>query len=83
MYGFKLYETSSHYSKVDPAGYDCLVSLMWDVVHYKGQLWSNCLHPITACSWTEMVFYKTLIPRIASVYGTQDIPSPNLVDAPK
>lgn len=74
MYGVKLYETSSVYTTVDPAGYSCLVSLMWDVVHYRAQLWSHCLDPVASCSWNEMMLYMGLIPRIASVYGASNVP---------
>ncbi|KAF9539135.1 hypothetical protein EC957_005776 [Mortierella hygrophila] len=83
MYGAKVYETSFDYATADPAGQSCLVSLMWDVVHYKAQLWSNCFDPATACSWNEMMLYMTLIPKIASIYGAPDVPAPILVDAPK
>lgn len=74
MYGVKVYETSSVYATVDPAGQSCLVSLMWDIVHYKAQLWSHCLDPVMICSWNEMMLYMGLIPRIASVYGVPDVP---------
>jgi hypothetical protein len=74
MYGVKVYETSSVYATVDPAGHSCLVSLMWDVIHYKAQLWSHCLDPVVSCSWNEMMLYMGLIPRIASVYGAPNVP---------
>ncbi|KAF9155516.1 GTP-binding nuclear protein gsp1/Ran [Linnemannia schmuckeri] len=81
IYGVKLYETSSVYATVDPAGQNCLVSLMWDVVHYKAQLWSHCLDPMMYCSWNEMMLYMSLIPRIASIYGATDVP-PIVVNGP-
>ncbi|KAF9908587.1 RNA helicase [Linnemannia zychae] len=83
MYGVKLYETSSQYAIADPTGYSCLVSIMWDVVYYKAQLWSHCLDPVAVCSWNEMMLYMGLIPRIASVYGAQNVPAPQLIDGPK
>ncbi|KAK3832838.1 MAG: hypothetical protein J3R72DRAFT_453719 [Linnemannia gamsii] len=83
MYGVKLYETSSEYVLADPAGHSCLVSLMWDIVHYKAQLWSTCLDPVAVCSWNEMMLYMGLIPRIASVYGAQNVPAPQLIAAPE
>jgi hypothetical protein len=35
------------------AGFQCLVSLMWDVVHYKAKLWGHCLDSQSACPWTD------------------------------
>ncbi|KAF9103865.1 hypothetical protein BGX29_002812 [Mortierella sp. GBA35] len=57
MYGVKLYESSSEYVVADPEGQGCLVSLMWEIVHYNAQLWSHCLNPVAACSWIEMTSY--------------------------
>ncbi|KAF9896506.1 hypothetical protein BX616_007310, partial [Lobosporangium transversale] len=74
IHGAKVHENIGVYHREDPKGFDCLVALMWDIVHYKAKLWGACLDPKTACPWGEMMHYFTIIPKIASIYGAQNPP---------
>ncbi|KAG0046839.1 hypothetical protein BGZ83_007994 [Gryganskiella cystojenkinii] len=74
LHGAKLYSNASLFRVNEPAAFDCLVSLMWDIVHYKATLWDQCLDPGVGCPWLEMMHYFTIIPRIASLYGVNDPP---------
>ncbi|KAG0251592.1 hypothetical protein DFQ27_008651 [Actinomortierella ambigua] len=67
----------------DPAAMACLTALMWDIVHYKAELWKGAFNPNTACTWPEMMEYFTSIPRIAAIYGTPVPAAYKLVDSPK
>ncbi|KAI9232054.1 MAG: hypothetical protein BYD32DRAFT_429321 [Podila humilis] len=78
IHGAKLYEESSGFRVAEPAVFECLSALMWDSVHYKAVLWSKCLDPAAACSWTEMMQYMTIIPRMAAVYGAKNPPVSSL-----
>ncbi|KAF9438056.1 hypothetical protein BGZ76_009928, partial [Entomortierella beljakovae] len=74
IHGAKVYNSIGVLKAEEPISYNCLVSLMWDVVHYKANLWSTCLKPDTACSWPEMMHYLEMIPKVASVYGFESPP---------
>ncbi|KAG0343368.1 hypothetical protein BG004_005366 [Podila humilis] len=66
----------------EPAVFACLVALMWDSIEYNGKLWGSCLQPETACPWSEMMQYLTMIPRIAAVYGAPNPPAQVLLHGP-
>ncbi|KAI1320843.1 hypothetical protein EDD11_009800 [Mortierella claussenii] len=83
IHGVKLFAGIDDYLSKDPAGFRCVSAMMWDIVRYRGHLWSNCLNPTTACPWAEMMQYLTMIPKIASIYGAQNPPAAILVDPPK
>ncbi|KAG0332785.1 hypothetical protein BG004_001098 [Podila humilis] len=83
IHGIKLFPESSGFRTAEPAAFECLSQLMWDIVHYKASLWSKCLDPAAGCPWPEMMQYMTIIPRIAAVYGAKNPPAQVLVDPPQ
>ncbi|KAG0090486.1 hypothetical protein BGZ93_007664 [Podila epicladia] len=72
----------SYFNTREPASFNCLVGLMWDSIQYKGQLWSKCLSPDTACPWAEMMQYLEMIPRTAAVFGAPNPPAQVLLNGP-
>ncbi|KAF9111946.1 Succinate--CoA ligase [GDP-forming] subunit beta, mitochondrial [Mortierella sp. AM989] len=82
IHGANVHTSVEQYKVAEPVAYNCLVSLMWDIVHYKAKLWGTCLQPKTACPWPEMMHYMEMIPKVASIYGVKNPPSQVLVDGP-
>ncbi|KAG0237273.1 hypothetical protein BGW41_000231 [Actinomortierella wolfii] len=76
-------KTYNTFKTEDPAAMACLTAIMWDVVHYKAELWKGAFNPNTACTWTEMMQYFTIIPKVAAVFGTPTPAAYELVGAPK
>ncbi|KAF9912407.1 hypothetical protein EC991_011099 [Linnemannia zychae] len=83
IHGDELFNTTSDFRNGDPPAFQCLVSLMWNVVHYKDTLWSTCLNPGKSCVWAEMMAYLQIITKVASIYGMRTPPPAVLIDAPK
>ncbi|OAQ29166.1 hypothetical protein K457DRAFT_138203 [Linnemannia elongata AG-77] len=74
IHGDELFNVTSDFRNGDPPAFDCLVSLMWNVVHYKDTLWSSCLQPDKACVWAEMMQYLQIVTKVASIYGMRTPP---------
>ncbi|KAF9923479.1 hypothetical protein FBU30_006486 [Linnemannia zychae] len=83
IHGDELFNATSDFRNGDPASFQCLVSLMWNVVHYKDTLWSSCLEPSKRCVWAEMMQYLQIITKVASIYGMRTPPAAVLIDPPK
>ncbi|KAK3847568.1 MAG: hypothetical protein J3R72DRAFT_431672 [Linnemannia gamsii] len=83
IHGDELFNTTSDFRNGDPPAFECVVSLMWNVVHYKDTLWKSCLHPEKACVWAEMMAYLQIVTKVASIYGMRTPPPAILIDAPK
>ncbi|KAI7819196.1 hypothetical protein BC939DRAFT_460527 [Gamsiella multidivaricata] len=82
MHGNDVYDKVEQFRTAEPAAFKCLDAMMWDILHYKAKFWSQCLEPKAACSWSEMMQYLTIIPRISGVYGVKNLPAQVLIDGP-
>ncbi|KAF9583984.1 hypothetical protein BGW38_007957 [Lunasporangiospora selenospora] len=79
--GMKPTQPIESYKTRDPTGFKCLTAMMWDIVEYKGKLWGSCLDA-TKCSWSEMMQWLEMIPKVAAVYGAPNPPAQVLKNGP-